>query len=114
MAARKPPAPVWVSVEVLRGTQISNYRGRMTATDYRAILGGSYVLPFITLEDVHWVESALNDSRQPETVNQGYGQPGRWQWFAGPLHLRPATITTIAPLKEGYGDYYTRQNTKPD
>ena len=92
---------VWISVEVHRPNSTAGYCGRCSAADYEAMVNGSYPLPFLTLQDVHWVESVWSEAdgrhRLKSTV---YGRDGKWKRNAGPVALRTEHIASIALLKD--------------
>src|SRR5215831_15397978 len=100
---------VWVSLDVLRGNQTSGYRGRMALADYEALVSGNFGLPFVLLEDVHWVEVAWNQQTgQREVTVHAFGRTREWEWYAGSIYLRPESIATLAPLKEEYPEFLQR------
>jgi hypothetical protein len=93
---------VWVAVDLLRGGQLTGlFRGQMDAADLEAILTGAFTLPFVTLENVHWMESVWNEAeRRTKLKLTVYGQHGMFRGHKGPMYLRPEQIATIAPLHD--------------
>lgn len=95
---------VWISLDVMRGGQVSGFRGRMEAADLEAILAGVYTAPFVTLYNVHGLESVWNEAeRRTKLKLTVYGRHGLVRGFKGSVHLRPDQISTIAPLHDCKG-----------
>jgi hypothetical protein len=73
----------------------------MDAAELEAILTGNFTPPFVTLEDVHWVESVWNAAERRNQIKVTvYGQHGTFRVFKGSVHLRPEHISTIAPMHD--------------
>jgi hypothetical protein len=90
---------VWVSLDYVRGGQVTGFRGQMDAADLEAILAGGFTLPFVTLENVHWIESVWNDAERRSKIKVTvYGRHGTVRGHTGTLYLRPEHIASIAPL----------------
>jgi hypothetical protein len=68
----------------------------MAAGDVAALLRGTFKRPFVSLDDVHWV-----DAPKGKVQVTAYGRDGAWQWHTGIFHVRPANIISIAELKDG-------------
>jgi hypothetical protein len=92
---------IWVSLDYVRGNQVNGFRGQMDSDDLEAILAGSFTLPFVTLERVHFFESVWNEAeRRSKTTLMVYGRNGNYREHTGSLHLRPEFIVSIAPLRD--------------
>ena len=92
---------IWVSVELIRGGQTALYRGTMSQSDFDSITTGSYTAPFVTLNNVHWVETIWSeqDSSWTHKVTV-FGRDREWRWHTGAMHFRPESIFALANLRD--------------
>jgi hypothetical protein len=92
---------VWVALELMRGGQTVLFRGTMSQADFEAITGGSYATPFVTIDNVHWVESVWSEQEGSWTNKVTvYGRDREWRWHTGAMHIRPDSIFSIADLRD--------------
>jgi hypothetical protein len=73
----------------------------MAAADLEAILSGGHLPPFVTLDDLHWVESVWSEQEGSWTTKvTAYGRDREWCWHTGVMHVRPETILAISELRD--------------
>lgn len=92
---------VWLCVEILLPTSTAAYSGRCPLVDYLAIVNGSFPLPFLTLQDVHWVDTVWSeaDQRHRNTITL-YGRDGKWKLYEGSVSLKIEHIFSMAVLTD--------------
>ena len=92
---------LWVAIEFLRGGQSVLLRGTMPTDDYEAILSGSYLEPFVTLDNLHWLECIWNESEQRRVDKfTVYGRDIEWRMHTGTMHVKADSIWSISPLRD--------------
>ncbi|HLW67976.1 MAG TPA: hypothetical protein VKS79_21845 [Gemmataceae bacterium] len=92
---------IWVALELMRGGQTVLFRGTMAQSDFDAITSGSYTAPFVTLQNVHWVESVWSEQEGSWTNKVTvYGRDREWRWHTGAMHIRPDSIFSLADLRD--------------
>jgi hypothetical protein len=90
----------WVYIEVIKGGQVSSYRGRMDGTVVRDLLAGTCNQPFVRLDDVHWFEATWDPVVDRNAFRLiAFGRDSQYVGFEGSLNIRPEFIYAIAPLK---------------
>lgn len=95
------PEQVWLCVEVRLPSSTAAYSGRCALTDYQAIVTGTYPLPFLTLEDVHWIETVWSEPDQRHrNMATLYGRDGKWKLYEGSVALRIEHIFAMAVLTD--------------
>jgi hypothetical protein len=92
---------VWVSVDFVRGGATTAWRGRMSSSDFEALIAGAYLGPFVRLERIHWWERFFDPVRKRNAVRlRRYGDDGECQDYDGVIYLRPDLIVDVALLKD--------------
>lgn len=89
---------VWVEVEVLKGSLVSVYRGRMAASALDAWRRGEIKQGAIPLHDTYW-------SYDEGDGNEGWvvvgATPGPYASAVGTTWVRADLILVIVPLRDG-------------
>lgn len=88
---------VWVEVEVLKGTLVSVYRGRMVGADFEAWRKGE-LKGAVPLHDTYW-------SYDEGDGNEGWvvvgATPGPYASAVGTTWVRADLILVMVPLRDG-------------
>ncbi len=89
---------VWVEVEVLKGTLVSVYRGRLARLTFEQWCGGTLKPGAITLADTYW---SYDDGEGNEGWVVVGATPGPYAGAVGSTHLRSDLIVVMVPLRDG-------------
>ncbi|MCC7108833.1 MAG: hypothetical protein IT382_06070 [Deltaproteobacteria bacterium] len=88
---------VWVEMEVLKGTLVSVYRGRLTGADFEAWRKGE-LKGAVPLNDTYW-------SYDEGDGNEGWvvvgATPGPYASAVGTTWVRAELILVMVPLRDG-------------
>lgn len=89
---------VWVEVEVLKGSLVSVYRGRMAATSFHAWCQGKLEDGAVALHDTYW-------SYDEGDGNEGWvvvgATVGPYASALGTTWIRKDLILVMVPLRDG-------------
>jgi hypothetical protein len=89
---------VWVEVEVLKGTLVSVYRGRMAKSTFDAWRTGEVTRGALPLHDTYW-------SYDDGDGNEGWvvvgATPGPYARALGTTWIRADLLLVIVPLADG-------------
>jgi hypothetical protein len=89
---------VWVEVEVLKGTLVSVYRGRLAAAVFEAWKKGDITKGVMELFDTYW-------SYDEADGNEGWvvvgATAGPYAGAVGTTYIRADHVLVIVPLRDG-------------